>query len=137
MTRRYLAPKRASEQPRLELTPLIDVIFILVIFFAVTTTFVNERQGISVTLPTATAIEAPKQSVVISIDRQQRVYWNGTRLSESAIAQKVAAFVKQQPSQGIVLQADQQTPYNRVVFVLDAIRKAGCSNVMLEAQQQS
>ena len=134
MKRRYLKRGRNMQFPKLELTPLIDVIFILVIFFAVTTTFVQEKKGIKLSLPNAVSVESPKKSVIISIDRNQRVYWNSVPISESVIADKVSLHMKNNPDQGIVLQADEQTPYNRVIYVLDSIRRSGCSNVMLEAE---
>ena len=90
MNRRYLGGVRQNQSPRLELTPLIDVIFILVIFFAVTTSFNRDQKGLKLILPSAVSIEQPKKSTTISIDKNQRVYWNGTRVSEADIAVKVS-----------------------------------------------
>ena len=86
-------------------------------------------------MPSAVATEAPKKTITISIDRQQRVYWNGNRISEAALATKIAKQIKQVPNQAIMLQADKATPYVRVVNVLDAIRQSGGQNVMLQAQR--
>ena len=137
MKRQFLKNTREVKSPKLELTPLIDVIFILVIFFAVTTTFVQQKKGLKLQLPNAVSVETPKKSIVISIDRQQRVYWNSLQISESNVSEKVASAIKTNPNQGILLQADKQTPYSRIIFILDAIRKSGCSNVMLEAEISS
>ena len=124
-----------ESKPRFELTALIDVIFILVLFFAVSTSFQPERNGINLTLPTAVSVEKPKESITISIDRHQRIYWNGVRVSQSHIATRVHQVVTQHPMQQIVLQADKNTPYVRIISVLDAIRSSGCSQVMLEAEK--
>ena len=135
MARRFLLKSRSLAQPKLELTALIDVIFILVLFFAVSTSFQQERKGLTLTLPTALAVEKPSAAVTISIDRNQRLYWNGARVQESNIAAKVKARMVNNPDQQIVLQADKGTPYLRVISVLDAIRRSGCSQVMLEAEK--
>ncbi len=135
MSRRFLSKKRQLTGPRFELTALVDVIFILVLFFAVTTSFEKERKGIQLTLPTAVSVEKPKKSITIAIDRNQLLYWNGERVSEKNIAIKVKQIIEKNPNQQIILQADKETPYLRVVSVLDAIRRAGCSQVMLEAEK--
>ena len=77
----------------------------------------------------------PKESITISIDRNQRIYWNGTRVGQGHIATRVQEAIAQNPKQQIVLQADKSTPYVRIISVLDAIRSSGCSNVMLEAEK--
>ena len=135
MTRKFFKSTQQIQTPKFELTPLIDVIFILVLFFAVSSTFVDQKKGIQLSLPSAVAIETAKKSIVISVDRNQRVYWNGKRVSESAIPTKVAALLKATPDQQIVLQADKSTPYIRVVSILDSIRNSGCYNVMLQAKK--
>ncbi len=135
MARRFLLKSRSLAQPKLELTALIDVIFILVLFFAVSTSFQQERKGLTLTLPSAVAVEKPLKAVTISIDRNQRLYWDGVRVQESNIASKVKVSMVKNPDQQIILQADKRTPYLRVVSVLDAIRRSGCSQVMLEAKK--
>ena len=135
--RQYLLNQPRQSSARFELTPLIDIIFILVIFFAVTTHFVQERQGLKLTLPSAVSVEQPKKAVTISIDRYQRVYWNGERVSESLLSSKIKGLLSDNPDQSILVQADQSTPYIRVISVLDIVRSSGCSNVMLEAEKKS
>ena len=135
MRRRFFKAHKSIPLPRFELTPLIDVIFILVLFFAVTSSFVEQKKGIELVLPSAVSIQPAKKSVVISVDRNQRVHWNGTRIKESIISQKVATLIKQAPDQQIVLQADKNTPYIRVISILDTIRTSGCNNVMLQAKK--
>ena len=135
MKRKFFKSKKSIEIPRFELTPLIDIIFILVLFFAVTSSFVEQKKGIDLILPSAVSIQAATKSIVISIDRNQRVHWNGNRIKESAIQSKVSTLMKDAPDQQIVLQADKNTPYIRVVSILDTIRTSGCYNVMLQAKK--
>ena len=135
MKRKFFKIGIEAKAPRFELTPLIDVIFILVLFFAVTSSFVETKKGIQLTLPSAVSIESAKKSVVISVDRKQRVHWNGQRIKESLIQSKVVSLMKESPDQQIILQADKSTPYIRVVSILDTVRSSGCNNVMLQAQK--
>ena len=86
-------------------------------------------------MPSAIAVETPKSLVTISIDRNQRVFWNGQRVSEKSISGRVEKELSKKPNQAIILQADKNTPYIRVVSILDAIRRSGGTNVMLEANK--
>ena len=135
MPRQYVQYTRKAQAPRFELTPLIDVVFILVIFFAVTTSFSPPQQGLTLMLPSAVSVETSDQSVSISIDKHQRVYWDGVRISESDISPRVAMLMEESPLHRVILQADKHTAYVRIVSVLDAIRQAGCSRVMLQAEK--
>ena len=135
MKRRYMALSKQISQPKFELTALIDVIFILVLFFAVSTSFNQHRKALSLTLPTAVAVKTPTSPITISIDRNQRVFWNGERVSEKTIGFRVKQQLLKKPNQVIILQADKNTPYVRVISVLDTIRVSGGTNIMLEAKQ--
>ena len=134
MKRRFLSRQFSDSSPRFELTSLIDIVFILVMFFAVSTSFNNVQQGVSVVLPSAVSSEAPTEAITISIDRNQRLYWNGALFSESQLSNRLNETMEKKPNQQVLLQADKHTPYARVVWVLDAIRQAGCSRVMLETE---
>tara|TARA_A100001015_G_C15028776_1_gene731959 strand:- start:967 stop:1377 length:411 start_codon:yes stop_codon:yes gene_type:complete len=135
MARQYLHSSKSLNKPKFELTALIDVIFILVLFFAVSTSFNQERKALSLILPNAIAVETPKSSITVSIDKNQRIYWNGKRVSEKSISSRVEKELSKKPNQSIILQADKYTPYVRVVSVLDAIRRSGGTNVMLETNK--
>ena len=135
MARQYLHFSKSLNKPKFELTALIDIIFILVLFFAVSTSFNQERKALSLILPNAIAVETPKSSITVSIDKNQRIYWNGKRVSEKSISSRVEKELSRKPNQSIILQADKYTPYVRVVSVLDAIRRSGGTNVMLETNK--
>lgn len=137
MARHYISTNiTEATRPRFELTALIDIIFILLLFFAVSTSFNKNQKVLSLTLPTAIAVETPKKSVTISVDRNQLVYWNAKRISEKNISSKLVEYLKNNPENAIIFQADKNTPYIRVVSVLDAIRRAGGNNIMLEAKKK-
>ena len=131
----YIDAPSPLEKPRFELTALIDIIFILVLFFAVSTSFTQQKKALPLVLPSAVSSKAPPKTMVVSIDQKQRLYWNQSRINASELGSKVQMAIKHNPTTPLLLQAHQQTPYVRVVSVLDTIRLAGGAQVMLETNQ--
>jgi len=111
------------------ITPLIDVVFLLLIFFMVSTTFERESE-IEIVLPQSTADVAPADEFVmqITIDRDGTYFVNGQRVINTQLEtlkqamQKVAGDRKDPP---IILSADAQTPHQSVITVMDAARQLG------------
>lgn len=111
------------------ITPLIDVVFLLLIFFMVSTTFQRESE-IEVVLPQATVDAAPTDDFVmqVTIDAEGTYYVNGQRVINTKLEtlkkamQEVAGDRKDPP---IILSADAQTPHQAVVTVMDAARQLG------------
>jgi biopolymer transport protein ExbD len=119
---------------RLEIAPLIDVIFILLIFFAVSTTVVLNK-GMKLQLPSATTVAKEKKGTVISIDREQRLYIDQKLVAADLLQSKLAEVVKNVSDTQVIIRADQMTPYNFLIRVLDDIRLAGCYDIVLEAEK--
>lgn len=120
------APKEVVD---INLTPLIDVVFLLLIFFMVSTTF-NRDSELSIELPSASAEARKRQpdSIQVAIDAQGRFYVNGRQLLNTQSktvrqALKDAAGDKESPP--IIINADAKTPHQAVVQVMDAARKLG------------
>lgn len=121
------------EQPDVNLTPLIDVVFLLLIFFMVSTTFERETQ-ISVELPEAAgdALEAEPQVVEITIDREGRYFVNrqevvNTQIETLKRAIREVAEGLEEPQ--VILSADQKTPHQAVITAMDAARQVGLVNM--------
>ena len=110
-------------------TPLIDVVFLLLIFFMVSTTFERESE-IEIMLPQAAASAAPTDdfAMQVTIDAEGTYYINGQRVINTKIEtlkkamQKVAGDRKDPP---IILSADAKTPHQSVIRVMDAARQLG------------
>ncbi|MFK8066666.1 MAG: ExbD/TolR family protein [Gammaproteobacteria bacterium] len=118
---------RKDDDVELNLTPLIDVVFLLLIFFMVSTTFVKESE-IKLDLPEATTAAAPstKEAIKISIDAKGNYFLNGEPLINTQAetvekAIKLAAGDNKEPT--IVINADKQATHQSVVAVLDAARR--------------
>ena len=121
-----------SSANTLSLTPLIDVVFLLLIFFLVTSEFENEERRLDIVLPSATTavpmISKPRE-IVIDIDREGTVFLSGqpTSLGELQKLLKVAA-ASNPTNQSVVIRADRSTAFQPVVNVMDLCNRSGISD---------
>jgi len=135
-----LKPDRRDEID-LNLTPLIDVVFLLLIFFMVSTTF-EKTSKLKIDLPEASAkaVQQPEQKIVIGIDVKGRFYINDRQLVNTQIKtlklalMKVAGDNKDIP---IVLRADAKTPHQSVVNAMDAAAQLGLTRLSISTLETS
>ncbi len=124
---------RREEEVDVNLTPLIDVVFLLLIFFMVSTTFIRESE-IELTLPEASA-EArnePIDKIDIAIDKSGRFFVNGNALINTQIATIRQALNEAKPEEGdpiVIISADAAATHQSVVTVMDAARQAGLTRI--------
>lgn len=127
--------KRRSSAIRFEMAPLLDVVFILLIFFAVSSSVVMQNQGMNLQLPAAKSVTKQVPGVVVRIDQEQRVYLDQQRIEPSTLKKRISDLLEKDPKVKVILRADRLTPYSHVVRVLDAIRLGGAYDVVLEARK--
>mgnify|MGYP003648173711 FL=1 len=124
---------RGEEEVDVNLTPLIDVVFLLLIFFMVSTTFIRESE-IELTLPEASA-EArndPTDKIDIAIDKSGRFFVNGNALINTQLATIRQALNDAKPDEGdpiVIISADAAATHQAVVTVMDAARQAGLNRI--------
>ena len=117
----------------LNIAPLIDMVFILLIFFLVTTSFVKET-GIDVTRPTAsTATMQSKATILIAVDSQNRVFMDHREIDIRALRANTERALAENPDGAVVVVADRQSDTGVAIQVMDGCRLAGASNVSLAA----
>lgn len=133
---RIHVPKRYKPENRLEIAPLLDVIFILLIFFAVSSTIIMNK-GIQLQLPAAISIEKEKRGAVLAIDAAQNVYLNQEKIPSNLVRTRIAEIIKTIPDTQVIIQADRRTPYEFLITVLDDIRMGGCYDLVLEAKKRA
>ena len=129
-----LKPKRNDELD-LNLTPLIDVVFLLLIFFMVSTTF-EKTARLKVDLPQATAEaeQQPAEKIILGIDVEGRYYINDRQLVNTQLKtlklalSKVAGDNREMP---VVLRADAKTPHQAVVTAMDAASQVGLTRLSI------
>ncbi len=122
--------RRALE---LNIAPLIDMVFILLIFFLVTTSFVKET-GIEVSRPTAaTAVSQSKATIMIGIDEADRIYMDHREIDVRAVRANVERALAENPEGSVVVVADRGSSTGTAITVMDGCRMAGAQNVSLAA----
>lgn len=128
--------RRRAKNPDITLTSFIDVVFTLLIFFAVSTTFSSVQDGIKLDLPEAATAEHPFEGVVVSLSETGQLFLDGRELTDlPALQSEVTTMVAAAPKLEVVVQAHRTTPYESVMSVLDAIRLGGCYSIVLEAKR--
>ena len=130
---------RFSRQDELDInmTPLIDMVFILLIFFIVTTSFVRET-GVAVDRPEAsTATRRENAALLLSIGADGRVFLDGEELDIRNVKARMERFLADEPSGSVVIIADKTCPTGITVTVLDSCRLAGVKNVSVAAKRGS
>ncbi|MBU1054201.1 MAG: biopolymer transporter ExbD [Proteobacteria bacterium] len=117
----------------LNMAPLIDMVFILLIFFLVTTSFVKET-GIDVNRPTAsTAVSQSKATILIAVDQQNRIFIDHREIDIRAVRANVERNLAENPDGAIIVVADKASTTGTAITVMDGCRMAGAKNVSLAA----
>ncbi|HBL37350.1 MAG TPA: hypothetical protein DDZ55_11140 [Firmicutes bacterium] len=118
--------ERISRIPRVDVVPLIDVMFYLVLFFMVFTTFRTSVSGIPVELPSSNqAVNLEQQRVMVTINRQEKVFYDDREISLSRLTQTLTPLAEADPNLLVIINADAQVTYQRLIAVMDAITDAG------------
>ena len=131
---RKISHLRGDDESAIDITPLIDVVFIMLIFFIVTASFVKEP-GTTVDKPYAvTAIVKPKASILIAIDSVNNVWIDRRKVDVRAIRPTLERLHSENPQGSVVVQADKYSKNELLVAVLDASREAGITDVAVAAE---
>jgi biopolymer transport protein ExbD len=125
---------RAEDDSQIDMTPMLDVVFIMLIFFIVTTSFVRES-GLEVNRPSAsTAKEQSKAGIFVAIKDTGEIYIDRKQVDLQRVRASLERLVASQGEVGLVIQADQETRHGIVVKVMDAAREAGIQQISVAAQ---
>ena len=131
-----------AEEDRLEVnvTPLIDVVFLLLIFFMVTTTF-NRQAELRVDLPEASSEEQSLDvaPIEITIDHSGNYYVNGMSLvnnEANSLMQSLQKIVNEEEERGVIISADASTPHQAVITAMDTVARLGISKVSIATSKE-
>ncbi|GHC20680.1 ExbD/TolR family protein [Aidingimonas halophila] len=115
------------------LTPMLDVVFIMLIFFIVTTSFVKES-GIEIDRPESSeASPRPEAQVMVAINPEGAVWVDGEAIDQHRVGERVADLVSDEGS--VVVQADREATTGVLVEVMDRLRESGVENVAVAASR--
>ncbi|MBJ40059.1 MAG: biopolymer transporter ExbD [Gammaproteobacteria bacterium] len=125
---------RESDETRVELSPLIDVVFILLIFFIVSTVFVREA-GVDVEKPNALSAELlDRRVLIVAVTAGNDVYFGGTNVGVDGVRATLEPLLRQR-QQSVVVQADAAVRTEILVKVIDQANLAGASSVHIATEQ--
>ena len=129
--------RKSSDEPRIDLTPMVDVVFLLLIFFMISTTFV-ESPGISIKLPEAysQSVEREPQELKIYLSRDGEIYYLDRKISISDYKGLLAEHQSDADTTTILLLADQESRHGKVVTLMDLARDAGFVKLAIATEQR-
>jgi biopolymer transport protein ExbD len=128
---------REEDEPSLNLTPLMDIMFLLVIFFAVSTTF-KVFPGISVDLPGAKAetIQEEEKSLTAVLTAAGEVFIDGNPIAIDDLADTLRVKQEESPVDLFILEADRKAEHGQVVVLMDAAKQAGILHLAISTRSE-
>jgi biopolymer transport protein TolR len=117
----------------INVTPLVDVVLVLLIIFMVTAPVL--QSGIEVSVPhTKTVKEITEERLVITIDRQQKVFLGNDPININQIGPQLRKKIRDPEGQSVFVRADEEVPFGAFATVMDAVKQAGITNVSIVTQ---
>jgi biopolymer transport protein ExbD len=132
MRRQYQKP---DEETEIDITPMLDIVFIMLIFFIVTASFVKET-GIDVNRPDAvTAEKKERANILVAITGDGQIWIDKRQVDPRALRANIERLHAENPQGSVVIQADRDSRNHLLVTVMDAARQAGVESVSIAAEQ--
>jgi biopolymer transport protein ExbD len=123
-----------EEESEINITPMLDVVFIMLIFFIVTATFVKEA-GIEVNRPdAATAVKQEKANILIAIGPNNDIWIDRRKIDIRAVRPNIERLHAENPQGSVIIQADKESKTETLITVMDESRAAGVFNIAIAAQ---
>jgi biopolymer transport protein TolR len=123
------APRRGQLMSQINVTPLVDVMLVLLVIFMITAPII--QQGVQLNLPQVRAapLAGSEEQFVVSVTRTGEVYLNDQRYDRDELTAKLVAIARERPDRQIFVRADEKVEYGEVIRVMAAIKAAGIENV--------
>ena len=123
-----------EEEAEINITPMLDVVFIMLIFFIVTASFVKES-GLEVNRPDApTAVKKENANILVAIGASNEILINRRRIDPRAVRANIERMHAENPEGAVIIQADKKAFTETLVLVMDSARQAGVFNVSIAAE---
>ena len=131
--KQFLQQQQQEEESEINITPMLDVVFIMLIFFIVTATFIKEA-GIDVNRPDApTAVKQEKANILIAIGPNNDLWIDRRQVDIRSVRPNIERLHAENPQGSVVIQADKESKTDTLIQVMDASRQAGVYNVSIAA----
>ena len=128
--------KNREEEPGISIAPLIDIMFLLLIFFMVTSHF-DIASGVRINLPKITkkmTASEDESRITIIIDKSAQAYLEGNKIEEDALKEKLQNLVKERGFVSLIIQADKDVSHGKVVQIMDLAKSAGIHSIIIAAK---
>ena len=134
--RRAPISQAVAEEEEINITPMLDVVFILLIFFIVTANFIKEP-GLEVNRPDSeTAEPTENAAILIAVGNAGEIYMEGRRIDKRQVKANVVRLLAENPQGSVVIQADEKATADTIMAVMDGAREAGVYNISLASEPQ-
>jgi len=126
------------KKARIEIIPLIDVIFFLLATFVLFTLSLNKSNGLSVQLPSASSGEPrdPAGTVTITVTAEGTLAWNKDPVTMQDFLDRLQLYKAQNPDARVLINGDERAYFTQAIYVFDQVRKAGFTKVFIETRVQ-
>lgn len=129
--------RKQREEPRVDLTPMVDVVFLLLIFFMISTTFV-ESPGISIKLPESSSqnIDREPKELKVYLSQEGDIFHGDKKISIDEYKGLLAEYQPDAKETTVLLLADQESRHGKVVVLMDLARDAGFTKLAIATEQR-
>lgn len=127
--------RKKQEEQQIDLTPMLDVVFIMLIFFIVTATFIK-LPGADVIRPGASNAVASKPAMLVAIDNDSRIWINRELVEPRFLKTKISVLYAENPKGEMVIQADEEARVHQIAQVADAAKEVGVESITVAAEDE-
>lgn len=126
--------REEGEDAQIDMTPMLDIVFIMLIFFIVTTVFVKQA-GIEVNKPDANQAIKPKNAnIFIAITADGDVWMDKREVEVESVRANIERLLAEQPTDIVIIQADEESEHGVVIKVMDQVKAAGINRISVAAE---
>ena len=131
-------PTFAKKKPRIEIIPMIDTMFFLLVFFMIATLAMTIQHGMPVSLPTAeSSTDKIAEHVSLTLTREGRLYYNKEVITLQELKIRLASLRQSSSDPSLLINADEEVPHGKVITVMDLIRLSGITSMSIATQPSS
>ena len=132
--RRSLISQAVEEAEESNITPMLDVVFILLIFFIVTANFIKDP-GLEINRPDSETAEITENAaILIAIGPAGEIYMDGRRIDVRQVKANVIRLMAENPQGAVVMQADKKATAEKIIAVMDEVREAGVIDISIASE---
>jgi len=131
-------PAFVKKKPRIEIIPMIDTMFFLLVFFMIATLSMTIQHGMPVSLPTAeSSTDKIAEHVSLTLTREGLLYYNKEAITLQELEIRLANLRQSSSDPSLLINADEQVPHGRVIKVMDLIRLSGITSMGIATKPSS